>query len=86
VSEPVALAMAEGVRRRMGATIGVGVTGVAGPSGGTAAKPVGMVCVAVSSETHSQVRTFNFPGDRHSIRSQTAQAALEMVRQVLSSA
>ena len=82
VSEPVAAAMADGVRRRLAANVGVGVTGVAGPSGGTAAKPVGMVCIAVSDDHASRVRTFNFPGDRQSIRSQAAQAALDMVRQM----
>ena len=82
VSEPVATAMAEGVRRRLGSSVGVGVTGVAGPTGGTAAKPVGMVCIAVTSDTGSRVRTFNFPGDRQTIRSQAVQAALDMVRQM----
>ena len=82
VSEPVAIALAEGVRRRLGASVGVGVTGVAGPGGGTPAKPVGMVCMAVSSDTGSEVRTFNFPGDRQSIRGQATQAALDMVRQM----
>ena len=83
VSEPVAIALAEGVRRRLGASVGVGVTGVAGPGGGTPSKPVGMVCMAVSSDTGSTVRTFNFPGDRQSIRGQAAQAALDMVRQIV---
>ena len=80
VSEPVAAAMADGVRRRLGAAIGVGVTGVAGPSGGTEAKPVGMVCVAVNAGATSRVRTFNFPGDRATVRAHATQAALDMVR------
>jgi nicotinamide-nucleotide amidase len=82
VSEPVAVAMAEGVRARLATEIGVGVTGIAGPSGGTPAKPVGTVVVAVAGQS-SKVRTFTFPGDRQMVRAQAAQAALNMVRRAL---
>jgi nicotinamide-nucleotide amidase len=85
VSEPVAVAMAEGVRARLGTEIGVGVTGIAGPSGGTPTKPVGTVVIAVAGSS-SKVRTFTFPGDRQMVRAQAVQAALNMVRRVLSSA
>jgi PncC family amidohydrolase len=77
VSEPVAIAMAAGVRRRLGATIGVGVTGVAGPSGGTVDKPVGMVCIAVVDGTGCACGRSIFPGDRHTVRSQAVQTALD---------
>jgi nicotinamide-nucleotide amidase len=83
VSEPVALAMAEGVRERLNTDIAVSVTGIAGPSGGTEAKPVGMVCIAVVTTGGSRVRTFRFVGDRQMVRTQATQAALEMVRRML---
>ena len=82
VSEAVAAAMADGVRVRLGADVGVGVTGIAGPSGGTAAKPVGLVVIAVAGPVPA-VRTFNFVGDREMIRIQAVQAALDMVRRML---
>jgi nicotinamide-nucleotide amidase len=85
VSEPVAVAMAEGVRTRLGTDIGVGVTGIAGPSGGTASKPVGTVMIAVAGPA-STARTFTFAGDRHMVRTQAVQAALNMIRNALSSA
>ena len=83
VSEPVAKAMAEGVRHRWGADIGVAITGIAGPDGGSAEKPVGTVVIAMAA-TESVVRTFLFPGDREAIRRFSTTAALEMVRQGLS--
>jgi nicotinamide-nucleotide amidase len=84
VSEPVAAAMAAGVRRRFGAEIGAAITGVAGPDGGTAAKPVGTVCVAVDSPDAVSVRTLFFPGDRDAIRRHSTAAALDMVRRAIS--
>jgi nicotinamide-nucleotide amidase len=84
VSEPVAAAMAAGVRRRFGAEIGAAITGVAGPDGGTAAKPVGTVCVAVASPDAVSVRTLFFPGDRDAIRRHSTAAALDMVRRAIS--
>lgn len=82
VSEPVAAAMAEGVRTRLGADVGVGVTGIAGPSGGSDAKPVGTVVIAVIAG-QAQVRTFAFPGERTLVRQQSVLAALDMVRRVV---
>jgi len=82
VSEPVALAMAEGVRQRFGTELGVSITGVAGPDGGSAEKPVGTVAIALAG-SGGRVRTFRFVGDRQMIRQQSVLAALEMVRQSL---
>jgi nicotinamide-nucleotide amidase len=79
VSEPVAEAMANGVRVRLSADIGVAITGIAGPTGGSASKPVGTVVVAVSG-TRPAVRTFLFGGDRAAVRTQSVVAALDMVR------
>ncbi len=83
VSEPVAGAMAEGIRARARTAIGVGVTGIAGPGGGTEEKPVGTVAIAVSMGSETTARTFRFPGSRDMVRSQAAQAALDMVRRRL---
>lgn len=83
VSEPVALAMADGIRSRAGADIGVGVTGVAGPGGGSPEKPVGMVVVAVVTTAMTRSRTFRFPGEREQIKYQASQAALDMARRML---
>ncbi len=81
VSEPVAAAMARGARTRMAADIGVGITGIAGPDGGTPEKPVGTVAIAVSGPGDAaQVRTFSFPGGRAQVKYQSAQTALDMVR------
>ena len=83
VSAEVAKALAHGIRLRAGATIGLGVTGLAGPGGGTEAKPVGLVHIAVSDaqKTESMERTFR--GDRRRIREWTSQQALDMVRRRL---
>jgi len=83
VSEPVAIAMAEGIRRRFAAEIGVGITGIAGPGGGSEAKPVGLVVIAVVTPSAQLVRTLNFPGDRAAIRQHSTAAALDMVRRAL---
>jgi nicotinamide-nucleotide amidase len=85
VSEPVAIVMAEGVRERLHADIGVSITGVAGPSGGTPEKPVGTVVVAVRTAARraDAVRTFRFVGDRQMVRLQATQAALEMARRAV---
>ena len=82
VSEKVALQMAAGIRERTGADVGVSVTGIAGPGGGTAQKPVGLVWVAVHS-SDAKARRFHVGGDRAEIRQRAAQAALEMVRRAL---
>lgn len=83
VSEPVALAMADGIRSRARVDIGVGVTGVAGPDGGTAEKPVGMVAIAAALGGTSRSRTFRFIGGRDQVKFQASQAALDMVRRML---
>jgi nicotinamide-nucleotide amidase len=83
VSEPVALAMADGVRSRAGVDIGVGVTGIAGPSGGTPGKPVGTVAIAAVTTRTTRSRTFRFHGGRGNVKFQASQAALDMVRRIL---
>jgi nicotinamide-nucleotide amidase len=80
VSEPVARAMAEGVRSRTNADIGVGITGIAGPTGGTEAKPVGTVCISVATRADTVVRSFRFPGVRELVKTFAAVTALDMVR------
>jgi nicotinamide-nucleotide amidase len=82
VSEEVAVAMAKSVRARMRTDIGIGITGVAGPGGGTAAKPVGMVWVALDG-IGSEARCLRLFGTRDEVRQRAAQAALDMVRRAL---
>jgi nicotinamide-nucleotide amidase len=82
VSEQVALQMATGVRTKFNAGVGVGVTGIAGPGGGTTEKPVGLVWIAVDAG-EAKARRFHFGGDRSEIRQRAAQSALEMVRRSL---
>lgn len=84
VSEPVAVVLAEGVKALSGAGIAVSITGIAGPDGGSAQKPVGTVVIAmIDNAGHARVRTFRFVGGRLQVRFQASQAALEMVRRVL---
>jgi nicotinamide-nucleotide amidase len=83
VSEQVATQMATGVRARLGADIGIAITGVAGPGGGTPEKPVGLIWIAVSA-AEVKARRFQLIGDRTEIRQRAAQAALEMLRRTLS--
>jgi nicotinamide-nucleotide amidase len=83
VSPEVAEALATGIRQRTGATLGLGVTGIAGPSGGTEAKPVGLVYIALSNEKKTEVLEKNFRGDRDFIRQYATQQALDMVRRRL---
>jgi nicotinamide-nucleotide amidase len=80
VSEPVAEAMAEGVRERASSSVGIGVTGIAGPGGGTPQKPVGTVAIAVVTPAGRSVRTFHFIGPRDMVKFQSAQAAMNMLR------
>jgi nicotinamide-nucleotide amidase len=80
VSEPVATAMAEGIRSRAGTSVGIGITGIAGPGGGTPEKPVGTVAVAVAVNSEVRVRTFQFIGSREMVKFQAAQSALNMTR------
>jgi competence/damage-inducible protein CinA-like protein len=80
VSPEVAVALAEGIRRRVGSTLGVGITGIAGPGGGSDEKPVGTVHVAISHGGGIKERGARFPGDREAIRWQASQIALDLVR------
>ncbi|MGD0956208.1 MAG: competence/damage-inducible protein A [Candidatus Acidiferrales bacterium] len=80
VSSEVALALAEGIRKRTGATIGLGVTGIAGPTGGTPEKPVGLVHIGIADERGPREKSFRFPGDRERIRHFATQNALDAVR------
>jgi nicotinamide-nucleotide amidase len=84
VSEPVAQALADGIRARTGASIGVGITGIAGPTGGTPQKPVGTVVIAVvAPDDVSEVRTFSLFGTRTMIKFWSAQYAMNMVRRMV---
>jgi len=80
VSSEVAVALADGIRRRTGATLGVGITGVAGPNGGTPEKPVGTVHIAIADASGSKERGILYPGERDRIRWQASQTALDLVR------
>ena len=79
----MAKALAEGIRQRCVSSYGIGITGVAGPTGGTEQKPVGVVYVALAGEEGTQVVERNFPGDRKRIRWFASQQALEMIRRAL---
>jgi nicotinamide-nucleotide amidase len=83
VSREVAAALAEGIRYRCEATLGVGITGVAGPGGGSPMKPVGLVFHALASDRGTEVIERNFPGDRKRIRWFATTMALDMVRRKL---
>lgn len=80
VSEPVVRAMATGARAAAGSAIGVGITGIAGPGGGTEEKPVGTVWIATDLDGMVEARRLRLIGDRAEIRQRAAQAALEMIR------
>ncbi len=83
VSAEVAKALAQGIRLRTGATLGLGVTGVAGPTGGSEAKPVGRVYIALSDAQKNEAVEKNFRGDRIRIREWSSQQALDLVRRRL---
>jgi nicotinamide-nucleotide amidase len=83
VSREVAAALAEGIRYRCESTLGVGITGVAGPNGGTPEKPVGLVFHALASDSGTEVVQRKFPGDRKRIRRFASTMALDMVRRKL---
>ncbi|MBI4556669.1 MAG: CinA family protein [Candidatus Hydrogenedentes bacterium] len=83
VSEPVALQMAKGARDRFGAEWGIGVTGIAGPTGGSPEKPVGLVYIAVAGPNGMIARRCQFTGERLEIKEQTAEMALQMLLEQL---
>jgi nicotinamide-nucleotide amidase len=83
VSEEVARALASGIRQRTGATIGLAITGIAGPSGGTDTKPVGLVYIAVSDAQRTDVLERTLRGSRQRVREWTAHQALDLVRRKL---
>jgi len=80
VSAEVTCALAQGIRERSGAMLGLGITGIAGPGGGTPEKPVGTVHIALADAAGTKERRLRFPGDRDRIRIQASQVALDMVR------
>jgi len=80
VSSEVAIALAEGIRRHVGSTFGVGITGIAGPGGGSEEKPVGTVHIAIAGHGGVKERLMHLPGDREAIRFYASQLALDMVR------
>jgi len=89
VSGEVARALADGARQRLGADVGVGITGVAGPGGGTEEKPVGLVWLSVTlagadrSEIGQLTRSVNLPGGRADVRDRATTIALHLVRRAL---
>lgn len=83
VSSEVAEAMAEGIRLRTGATLGLGVTGIAGPNGATANKPVGLVHIALSDAAKTESIEKTFRGDRERVREFATQQALDLIRKRL---
>jgi nicotinamide-nucleotide amidase len=83
VSAEVARAMASGARRSASADVGIAITGIAGPDGGSAEKPVGLVFVAMDGALGACLRRAHFPGGREAVRSNSCQAALEMLRRGL---
>lgn len=83
VSQAAAAAMAAGVRRRCGADVGLAITGIAGPGGGTPDKPVGLVYVAVADRRQTAVRAFRFRGGRAQVRRSGTETALRCLDEVL---
>ncbi|HKR32711.1 MAG TPA: competence/damage-inducible protein A [Terriglobales bacterium] len=83
VSRQVALALANGIRERTKATFGIGITGVAGPTGGTPEKPVGLVFIGISSENETEAAERRFPGDRERIRLWASFTAMDLLRRKL---
>jgi nicotinamide-nucleotide amidase len=83
VSAKVAEQLARGARRALGAEVGVGITGIAGPDGGSVEKPVGTVFIALSSPKGEAVRPYRFTGNRAVVRERSAQMALDLVRRHL---
>lgn len=86
VSEPCARAMAEGARRAFGTDVAIATTGIAGPGGGTARKPVGLVYISASGPTGTIVTEHHFPGDRHGVIAAAATAALDLLVETVENA
>jgi PncC family amidohydrolase len=78
VSAETVTEMARGVRRALAADVGIAVSGIAGPGGGTPEKPVGLVWMAVSTPSSAWTRTFNFNGERSAVKEQAAEEALKL--------
>jgi PncC family amidohydrolase len=83
VSEDTAKAMAEGIRELANTDLGLGVTGIAGPTGGTPDKPVGLVYIGLASAKNTEVHKFNFKGSRIDIKQQTSDEALKIILKFL---
>ncbi len=83
VSEQVVSEMATGVRRALAADIGISISGIAGPGGGTVEKPVGLVCFGLSSDTGTWTTCQHFSGDREEVKSQAADFILQYLMQYL---
>jgi nicotinamide-nucleotide amidase len=83
VSAEVARAMADGARDRFGADVGIGITGVAGPGGGTADKPVGLVHLCATTKQRVHPRRIMLPGSRDDVRKRAVVVAMHMIREVL---
>ena len=86
MSPEVARALASGAAERFGADVGVGITGIAGPGGGTPDKPVGTVCLCVASSSEVVERTVHIPGDRATVRERTTTVGLHMLHRLLTGA
>jgi PncC family amidohydrolase len=85
VSKETVLEMARGVRRALKADIGIAVSGIAGPGGGMAGKPVGFTWIGLSARGANQARQYTWPGDRLAVKEQSAQAVLQLLFDYLGS-
>lgn len=83
VSEETALEMSKGAKERSGSVIGIGVTGIAGPDGGTAEKPVGLVYISICTDAVHRAYRLQLHGTREEVREQAALSVLEMIRQTI---
>jgi len=83
VSRQTVIEMARGVRKTLKADIGIAISGIAGPGGGTAEKPVGLTWIGLSAGTVDETREHRWPGDRLAVKEQSAQAALELILEYL---
>ncbi|HJX31763.1 MAG TPA: nicotinamide-nucleotide amidohydrolase family protein, partial [Thermodesulfobacteriota bacterium] len=81
VSEPTAKLMAEGIRKVSGTTLGLSTTGIAGPAGGSPAKPIGTVFISLADGKETATKEYHFPGDRQQIKWMTSEVALNRIRQ-----